>query len=553
MRSIPGFRNIRRGEKNGLEKKEKGYICLSILLLVWMAVFAFVNGSCQSFWADELASIGYIRSGINLVEMFQAYLHVDTNLPLYSLVLYGIYRIVPYGEKFLLIPSILFCVLGIAALAYAAKKVKGSTAGFLAVCIGTASSTLLWQGAWEIRCYAMVFCLSSFTLLAYVNKSLNNIKKNVILYGVALFLLLWSHWFALLLTASYGLADLFFMLRKKLSWKNIFPYLIAGGSLCPWFVIVYLNQQHNIADYWTVAPTWRNTVWTVLFLLSGRRVLWYVCLLSCAALIVYPAYKLFIRNVKPLQRSILGSKKRTWDITKEEILCVQCVLSLVWVIGITFLYSYFINPQGSMYVERYFMVIMPHVFFVTVCGICRIIEIGRYVIKKLAKQDSFGSRILRGGFTAIIAVWMVIELVLCYRDSYISIRKPMEDYRGAAEFLIKDKGIWKKTSLFIGNNRYCVFDGFVDYYFTKRGLDEPYHAVDGMVNLPEENRFYPNYKTRGKKWILQHDKIYSLKIHMDMGNELKQFVKKYYTLDRSNEKNGIEIWKRKKEISNGLR
>ena len=516
---------------NNLEKKEKIYICLSILLLAWMAVFAFVNGNCQSFWADELASMGYIRSGINLREMLLSYLHVDTNLPLYSLILYGVYRIVPYGEKFLLIPSILFCILGIAVLALAAKKIKGSSAGFLTVCIGTASSVLLWQGAWEMRCYALVFCLSSLTLLAYINKSLENNKKNVAIYGTAIFLILWSHWFALILVACYGLADLILMIRKKIGWKNIIPYLAGGVSLLPWFIIVFLNQQKNISDYWTTAPIWKNTVWTVLFLLSGRRSLWYICLLSCIALVGCLLYKVFIKKEK--------------NINAGEIFCAQCVFAVVWVIGIIFIYSYFINPQGSMYVDRYFTIVMPHIFLITVYGIGKIIDVAKYVVRTLISRDSIAFKLLNRGVVILVAIWMIVELGLCYRDSYIAIRKPMEDYRAAAELLIKDGGIWKENSLFIGKNRYCMFDGFVDYYFIKRGLGEPYHIMDGGVHLPEETRFYPNYEMKGKEWILQHDKIYVLKIHMGMEDDLKKIIEEYYSVIQSGEENGIEIWQRK--------
>ena len=47
--------------------------------------------------------------------------------------------------------------------------------------------------------------------------------------------------------------------------------------------------------------------------------------------------------------------------------------------------------------------------------------------------------------------------------------------------------------------------------------------------------------------LLAYDKVYCLRIHMGVDDELKEFLTKYYEKVQDRDVNGIEIWKRMSE------
>jgi len=502
--------------KNKIEKK---YWIPSAVLLLWMGIFSFMNGNCQSFWADEIASIGFIRNGLSLSEIMDTYLHIENNLPFYPLILYVVYRIMPYGEKFLLIPSILFCLAGIVFLALSAGKLKGKRGGLVALCMGASSGILIWQAAWEIRCYALAFMLSALVLYAYIRKSMEPDRKNMIVWTVSIAFFLWTHWFAVILLAFYGIVDLALVILKKISWKQLLSYVPGCLIYFPWLILSFYYKSWGLENYWSEVPQWKNMVWTILFYLNGNRVLWYLCLITGAALLICA--------ICWLRRPYSEEKVRV-------MLAAFCVAAIGWLIGLIFVVSRYLAPSSSLYVERYFTVIQPHILLVTTLGLDFILDFA----------DKARNRVVAWTARAAVIGLLAVSFAICYRNEFVAIRKPFEPYREAAEYMIEEKGIWDEKSLFTGSNRFCMLDGFIHYYFEKRGYEPPANITGSMVLSEQESRFYGDYTQFSEEELLSYERIYCLRIHMNIDEELKQFLEEHYHLIGNSDENGIEIWER---------
>jgi uncharacterized membrane protein len=471
------------------ERKQRIYIILAIGLLLFMAGFMLVLASRQSFNLDELdRTIGPLTgkstSGIPMLRML---LNWGTVPPLYFMIMKPFYELLPYGEMFLLIPSIVFAVLGILITAKTGKIIGGTDIGFIAVCIAVGSVTLIAYG-WELRPYTITFCLSSLTLLMYIKRLKRETNNNIRNYGISLVLLLYCHYFGLILAFSYAFIDLYLYLRKKISIKCFFSYL-AGLLFLPWVIMVLYTSGTNLSaffGFWAGIPGDLEPFNTVFFLLSNS--------------LLYFILFYFGFNFT-LFKGVRVNEKETSD---ESVIWLFIGICIIWTILLVYIYSKYINPNGSLYVNRYFLVIMPHVFLIAAFGFLK----AYCTIQRLFFKTAIKKRFLN----CIIIALVCSGIFQTYQKSYSNIASINQPYREFAELLIKEGQANSANSLVI-----CSYGtAWVEYYFSKRGLNIPanvaYCQPQDAVQQFISNGQYIQPITLSREDFLKYDIIYLFQV-----------------------------------------
>jgi uncharacterized membrane protein len=498
-----GFRPL------GLDGLQTGcYRLLSGLALVFMTVFMLAFASEQPFWLDELYSIGIVHNA-DAISICRETLLGDVHPPLFYLMVSLFYRVMPYGEPYLLLLPIAFTIGGIVALSKTGKVLGGEDLGFFVLCVAVTSSILQRQGGWELRSYSMLFCFSSVTLLCYVKRLKEETNRNIVFYGLSLTLLLYTHYFGAILAFFYGLMDLYSWLRKKIAFKCILSYLLAGFFFVPWLVLVLIYNSRDVLDsFWPYPPKAAAPILSVAYLLSNS-------LICC-----------FFFGVGAL-RILFGERRKSEEKRDAVALSVWRRLfgCILWVIATVFCYSKFINPRGGMYVDRYFFVVLPHVFLVTA-----------YAAAVMCDALKHKSAFLRESFRCFL---LLLLLTVGVRNYYLSIIQSSDPSREIAEFLSQDEKARSRDSLTIIADQGLFTKGWLAYYFEKRGYETP----PNTVFFPERKSGSGELGAGGKtplqpltaKRLLEYSRLYVLfdGLEEEFPSELLDVIERNYVLEET--------------------
>ncbi len=449
------------------------YLVLTGLFTAVMAYVTISHYSAHSFMYDELYTLGFISKDNSFIDMMRIFFTDEvTNPPIYDIFLFFWYRIVPWGEGWMLFPNLIFFVTGLITISRALVRKTGNTRSVLFVfVISWLNPAVFEYMLYYLRCYAMVFMFSAFALNWFMRVQENPSLKNIAVHGLILTCLSLTHYYGAIVTFAFGICDAVLIIMKRKRWKVFCAYLMAGGMTGLYLITAILHRTKNLSSYWGQVPG-LNDIWKIswMLLLNKCGIFLFVLVLALTA-----------------SANIILKEKRISEKVMENLFVFLAVVLLT--VGFVFGYGIFINPEGSILIHKYFMLLLPEIVFVFAFSIdylCGIVRDG--FIKNIA-SEKVTKKFMTYGYIAFMAAFSVL---LCSRYVRIRLSEQFQDVpqtRNMTEYIGSDNEVKDKCVLV-----YQVADSQWDVpKYPVKGLEEYY-----LEGNSEKVKFVSDLKSADK-------------------------------------------------------
>jgi MFS family permease len=468
---------------------------------VALAVMMSLAGK-QSLWLDDLIQIT-ISQRSTFSDIINGIYNMDSAPPLFGLLAAVWFKIAPYGTAFLKLPSEIAVTVGVFICGLAGERIRNVRTGFICAILAATSSTVLYDAGMSFRAYGLFFMLSSLAILLYVSRY-KHIEKETkwILAGMSLTftLLVYTHYFGILMLAGFFLADIFLLVKRKIHWIYFIPYFVVILLYWPWLFYGLIPCFIKTKTFWPSTPNWRDLNDTIKYLGNGNVI---ICLLYLLGVftIAYTGIILIIKGKFSFEKHYVY---------------VALFFTFSFVIMITYFYSVFINPKGSIYVSRYFLGIICIYYLLAACGFDRMC----YLVSKTMDRSS-----RRIATVAIISIITILISAITYGDFYRKVHSIHEPWEQTAEWLMAQEDIYHKNVLVVISTLGTVIGGF-KYYTTHNGERKGFEIANNL----------------DAKTLDGIDKIYYCDLHSNILN--KSYMEANFSLEKNVNEVPVRIYKR---------
>jgi mannosyltransferase len=207
----------------------------------------------KGIWYDELHSIIPTDPTNSLASVIE-YCKTDQP-PAYFLTLYFWYKVFPYNEASGKVLGAIIGVLGILGMYFLGKEVGGRNAG-LAVAFLTAGNIFLVYYSQELRFYGLLFLMASLSCLFFIRFIKSPILRNQIFLVITTTLLLYTHYFGLVVALTEAIIFLIIGLVNRRGIRFFLKGLACAAfvllAFLPWIPIIFQDLQIN--SFWIADP-----------------------------------------------------------------------------------------------------------------------------------------------------------------------------------------------------------------------------------------------------------------------------------------------------------
>lgn len=449
----------KRGANNYIYYLKKNWdkIIFLICSLSMLIISIFLSGM-QSFWGDEVHNLIWAHwenKNISFAELIYYNLTMnDATPPLFNIIEHMWLGIVPYGQEWALLMPEIITACGVFFVGLTASRLGVKNMGVVAAILACFSAPIFVQCCLELRAYCLLFTVSAITFYVYVLRyqtGMEKVKYDII-YGIVLTILLYSHYYGVLILGILFVADVFLLLLKHSRLTNLLSYFISTVLFLPWIIAVQNTAVYNPFDRtWNSVPTISDFMSTLKYLSGNVEVI----------AIIY-----FIASIYLLVKSCRFFKEKK-IADNEYIYLITAILPFALVSAI-FIYSAYISPESSKWHARYFVGAIPFI----------IISISAFVCKVMPKIQHSSNFIILCLFLTVYYGFSSVGYVF---DTQ-TVRSSQYLYREAAEYIMTQNDIYdNKTAALVTLGGYKDAVVGWDYYLTHAGERDKINSYSAML------------------------------------------------------------------------
>jgi MFS family permease len=293
-----------------------------------------------------------------------------------------------------------------------------------------------------------------------------------------------------LVPAGLFAVDLFLFIRKKIKLIFLRSYILAALIFSPLAVLVLIFRKADLSKNWPPIPKTEYIFSYFKNLLDGSDLKLLLFAFGSTTILAY----FFIQIVKK------------HNINWRYNVLMSMLWTIVFMIGTMFIYSSRINPSGSVWVLRYFYVLLPAIFLISAFGTSLLINF-------LARKNK-AAKIAALIFLALVVFFNVLSIAAMPRPNVL--------YPAIAEKLAAQEDIYAQRTAVIGQHsreKREIFHGWNEYYVSKQGQRRKVQYADmdkiragaykkvyvfsGHVKIKEDKKLFAKYNLVQKDNELQ--------------------------------------------------
>lgn len=478
-------------------------ILCAVIALCMFALLLLYAGK-KSFFSDEMDQLGILVRCGSLREVFALYATMAHEVapPLFAMAAFVWSRLMPLSQRWLqALPALAACI-GIFFTGRSGRLLGGKRTAVLASLLACAAPAMATTIGTQFRQYGFVFLFASLSVYAWLRRLHHPGKPRVgdiVLYGVAMAGLPYSHYLSVFVCFFLFLVDAVLFFQKKIRFSCIWSYVIGAALFAPWAITI-LGTVMGIGSFWVPVPRMTDMRDALYFLTDTISIRFFLYIGGlCTATVA-----LFCGRD--------GLEKRDGLVNFALAVAAPVMIALV------FVYSKWLGDGVSLFLPRYFLCTLPMV----------ILTCAQFANRLYARLLAVRAAETAAGAAAFLLIFGVLSGAAAWQNIETHTAEIYEPYREAADWLSARPDIYDASTAVVtaGESQY-VTAGWETLYITQNGRRPDFVIFDRVRPFTQEDAD-------------SFDTVYVMQIHAALAPVSEETLGALYARDEESADDGAK-------------